>query len=340
MQGDKIQLLSSSNYVWGIILVECQFEEKQFEQHLNSELARNGRIYVPGQVLENKIAIDAAVFSKNPRFWELMRGDIQDKQKLGVFLQPELWDLIEDIWKDDLFPKFKCNLFIQHKRPEYIKSKLGKEYGYWKQPYFRYDLDYDQQKTLLLLEQKISSQGLVVYACPAFWERKDLWRFIKGKMVENTNFVKSKILGSHKRYTFIQSGKNGLAFSKPNEISSIEILEETNKLIDEAQYYEDNIKFIEILSKKIHLLIEDIDYKTRNDFYTLKEQIRFPENNLGYNIFNIQTFNMVTNTTWAIGYKIDPPEDIYDISLTNGRILGLIDSLDFENIRQPPKNVH
>ena len=46
-----------------MVIMDCQFEEKQYEQHLNNELVSRGMIYIPGQRFEHFLGIDAALFS-------------------------------------------------------------------------------------------------------------------------------------------------------------------------------------------------------------------------------------------------------------------------------------
>lgn len=166
--------------------MECEFEEKQYEQLLNIELAWRGSVYPAGQVLENIIGIDAAVFTKDPGFWRLWNlrrwwWPFGSAWKKGVALSPGHWKHAQHELDSASFPRFKCNVFIQYKRPEFITSPRGKEYGYWRQRYFRYDTRSQQQDILYELEQRISKNSLVVYACPAFFKLKELWHFDKIK---------------------------------------------------------------------------------------------------------------------------------------------------------------
>ena len=170
--------------------MRCEFEERQFEQYLNMELVGKRKIlYVPGLLFEKTLGIDAAIFSKNPKFWGLWSPywkmpPFMRWWKPGVYLDKNLWDLGEEELTNGTFPKFKFNLFIQHKRPVYIKSPLGREYRYWNLPYFRYDLTTHQQIILGKLEQNVTSNAIVVYACPAFWKFQELWKFFsKRKLI-------------------------------------------------------------------------------------------------------------------------------------------------------------
>jgi hypothetical protein len=139
--------------------MKCKFEERQYEQPLNFELAWRGKIFPAGQVLENTIGIDAALFSRDPTFWRLWNTQrwwlsFRRLWKHGVRLKSELWEDAKNKLDNVKFPKFKCNVFIQHKRPEYITSPRGREFNFWRQKYFRYDINTDQRDILSKLEQR------------------------------------------------------------------------------------------------------------------------------------------------------------------------------------------
>ena len=113
--------------------MDCEYEEKQYEQLMNYELAEKGRIYPAGQCLEKDIGIDAALFfSKNSKFWRKWNDSRSLNFRPGVNLSRKLWNIAERKLKSAAFPKFKCNLFIQYKRPESIKSPNGKQYPDWR----------------------------------------------------------------------------------------------------------------------------------------------------------------------------------------------------------------
>jgi len=297
--------------------VICEFKEKQYEQPLNNELAWKGQVYIPGQVLENDIAIDAAIFSKNPKFWNLWNNRAMMKWKSGLRLRREFWDLAEETLKSDLFPKFKFNLFIQHKRPEHVSSRRGKEYPHWKRPYLRYDINEHQQIILHKLEQKTSSHAIVVYVCPAFWKRKELWMFINGKLVENSNFVKPSKLHGHQRYTFVRGGKDGHACSEPIKVEGLDILSEISRMRERSIEFENNVQFLNRLAMDIKMTIKELDETTREGFFAIERTFEYSQHELGTSVMTILAFNLFANTTWGIGYTIKE---------VNPRIQGVIDS--------------
>jgi len=306
--------------------LQCEFEEKQYEQPLNYELASKRRIYPAGQRFENKLAIDAAIFSRNPEFWKLWKDVSGFGWRAGLKLTPDLWDNIEQVVNSDLFPKFKFNLFVQHKRPEYISSPSGAEYFFWNQPYFRYNIVDNQQKILHKLERRVSSEAIVVYACPSFWRRADLWRYMNGKLVENSNFVQPTSLQGHGRYTFLKGGNFGGAFSEPREIPSLNILADIDRVFEKDIRFESNTQFLRKLAMTVRAVIkEDSDPETREAFLSIERTIGFPEHEFGNDLVSILTFTYITVTTWAIGYEAR--EVPHDNSSINGRIKGLFDSL-------------
>jgi len=305
--------------------MKCRFEEKHYEQRLNTELAGKRPVYSPGQVEENTLAIDAAFFSKNTRFWRLWNETKGIKWKSGLQLEPELWDIVEETWDDDMFPRFKCNLFIQHKRPEYVSSGRGNEYKYWKQPYFRYYLTGHQQEILYKLEHKASANALVVYACPAFWKRRDLWRYFNGKLVDNSNFVQPHAVHGHRGYTFVRGGKKGYACSEIAEVKGIDILSEIDRMLEKPAEFKSNVKFVHALARHIGATVSELNEHARTEFLEIEEAIGGTEQPLGRSILTVFAFNLFANTTWGIGYEIrTQPTSILDSA---SRIKGFIDSL-------------
>jgi len=287
--------------------MECEFEEKQYEELLNCELAFRGRIYPAGQVLENTIGIDAAVFSKDPAFlrlwnstrWWWLFGPIW---KHGVSLSRELWDDAEKKLDSVDFPKFLCNVFIQHKRPEYIASRLGKEYSYWKKKYFRYDISVSQRDILIRLEQRISKNSIVVYACPAFSKLEELWNFNeRSTLVENSNFVEPHILLNHQRYTFVNGGKEGQAFSKPTHTEGIELLTEINRIRERGLKFKTNAEFIDALAHAIRETMETSEVRIKKTYFSIIERIGLTDHLLAKNLTEIFAFVFLTNITWTIG---------------------------------------
>ncbi len=251
---------------------------------------------------ESDIAIDAAIFSKNRKFWQLWSQVFQPRP--GVTPHPEHWGKLQHQLDNFRFPKFKCNVFLQHKRPEHISSKRGREYIHWKESYFRYDIDDKQQYILNSLEHKLGANAIVVYACPAFWQSEELFDFMLArKLVENSNFVKPSRLNNHRRYTFIESGKAGKAFSKFEGIPKTDIFNELDKLFDIRNESRSNSDFIISLSKAINRVVEEAKQDFRAIYSQAIEYLGLPQHSFGRSLIQISAFMIITNISWLIGYE-------------------------------------
>jgi hypothetical protein len=269
---------------------------------MNIEFAKKGQVYPSGQCLEYDVAIDAAVFFGDPIFWHMWRTQRKLMVKPGLYLRKEFWEAAERGLKSNMFPKFKCNLFVQYKRPEQVRSPRGAEYSFWHEPYWRYEINQHQQDILYKLERRASAYSIVTYACPCFGTYNELWRFTNGRLVENSNFVKAHELQGHQRYTFVQAGKVGYACSEPSKIERIDIMKEIRRLIDEATRFENNVQFLNGLAKDIRIVVEELGERAEG-FYTIQEDMVSPEHELGISIVTILAFNLFANTAWGIGYE-------------------------------------
>lgn len=254
--------------------------------------------------MEGKIGIDAAIFSVNRPFWLLWNRNMRSKHRLGVSLSSKLWDFVAQRIDDERFPKFKCNVFLQHKRPIFIKKSNGGQYCHWKQPYFRYTLEEHQQEILFKLEQKVFSNALVVYSCPSFWESEELWEHIaKFELVENTNFARPYDLDEHTIYTFVKGGIYGKAFSKEiADIKCVNLLREVENRGKQEPPFAKNTSFILGLSKNIQEVIEESSEAFRRGYFKIINSLVTPEQELARGITNIFVFTFMANISWNICY--------------------------------------
>ena len=117
-----------------------QFEEKQFEQPLNEELSVRRMILPVGQVREAAVGLDGRLFSRNARFWRLWSPRWWLAPILaprpGIPLDSSFWQNAAESLDNSLL-RFKFNVFVQHKRPSYIRSKRGPGYRWWKREFYR-----------------------------------------------------------------------------------------------------------------------------------------------------------------------------------------------------------
>ncbi|MHA2863611.1 hypothetical protein [Vibrio harveyi] len=283
--------------------MKSRYEEKTYESYFNNELDKKSKIYFPpGQVLEGNLGFDASSFSTSrllwhrlgyPFFWRLPFSGV-DLIDIAKFLEADLEDEIDNI------PKMKANILFQYKRPEFITSKLGKEWKHWHKPYYRYDIYQDQQMILEKIHNEFKSKVLVIYASPCSHDVNELVS-IRKKLIKNSNFAKAIDLKGHHRNTYIKSGNHSIACSEPERVNSINIVEELNHLSDEpSQEFHSNSEFILEFSKEIQNVVTEDQYIYKS-FYELNEDIKQLEQyKLLHSLLVMNNFRALTGTQWLI----------------------------------------
>jgi len=279
-----------------------EFEEKQYEELLNFELAEQRKIFPAGQVLEHTIAVDSAMYSRSPDFWGLWKQS--SRAKGGVRLTRKLWDDLKSTINSDSFPRFKCNLFIQYKRPKLISSPNGKARGYWKRPYYRYEIDPHQQGILQKLEHRTRRNAIVVYACGAFDKWKDLWHFSTSTaLVKNSNFVRPRSMKGHEKYTFVRGGRNGRGYSEPEELPLVDILKEIDTRVANNSESGSNTEFLFLLSAQIGNVAAEFPQEFAKIYAAMMRLIEFPQHELAGSISSILAFTFLTNLSWSVAFE-------------------------------------
>lgn len=281
--------------------MDCEFEEKQYEEPMNAELAGRRIYYAPGQILENVVAIDAAILTRNQYLSGLW--GTQNPWLFGTYLRPELWDSAKELLDSNVFPRLKANLFIQYKRPEYMRLSTAAQYSHWQQPYYRYDIEKEQQDILCKLEKNVASDALVLYSCASFWERSKLWEFLRHReLVKNSNFVKPSSLTSHTTYTFINNSNKGMAFSDPSTIDSVNLFDEIERIRQEPARFDSNTRFLSSLSVRINNVVAESSASFREQYYSLVRSREVQGNEFGASIIRILLFTFMANIWWGIIY--------------------------------------
>jgi len=229
----------------------AEFEEKQYEQHLNIELLQGGNlVFPPGQYLENTLGFDAALFTRNRKFWRHFLGGYPWYKRFfkgylnGLYFPKDAFDL--EMAFDNDFPKFKFNAFIQHKRPEYMVKETASEWNSWGRDYYRYKLLEHQQRTLESLESSVGNDGVVTYASPVFHTKAEFWDVHKRQsFVQSSNFCQPHKLAGHGSYTYVAAGTSGIAHSQPEETESKHLFEELQRLSQaDSQKETSNTEFV------------------------------------------------------------------------------------------------
>ncbi|MCC2617355.1 hypothetical protein LJ739_13975 [Aestuariibacter halophilus] len=300
-----------------------EFEEKQYEQHLNNELLQGSNlIFPPGQHLENVLGFDAALFTRNKNFWRHFLGSYPWYRRFfrfylnGMHFPKDAFDL-EYAFNND-FPQFKFNAFIQHKRPEKMIKNTAAEWGSWNQEYYRYRVLDHQQSTLENLEASVGNQGVVTYASPAFHTNQEFWGVHKSQsFIQNSNFCQPSKLKGHRAYTYISPGTNGIAHSKPEEVESKHLINELVRLSQsETKHNLKNSEFVLNSCKIIERALEPQE-KYRDLYNKIVGDLDFHQQKapkLLRNLYRLSAFKFVTGTSLYFGVgdksfdkKIQPP---------------------------------
>ena len=297
--------------------MKLKFEEKQYEDQMNSELTCQKNLtknrFAPGQVLEHELGIDVALFSCNRSFWKYL---YRDRDYLFYYwykywrhgMEPDDIKKLGEVFEERVkyMPDIRFNLFIQYKRPKYLKKKTAAEYWRWGRPYYRYKIEEEQQKLLENLYNKVEPYAQVIYAAPAFVTQDEFFRYQnEGRFIEKSNYCRAIDLKDHYRYTYIDGGTFGFAFSEPEEIKSLTIDEVLKSLREkEKPVKKNNLEHIYRLSSDINAVMLESDnvyskpYKMRLEFYKNKENFNLlNEYSSGVyeRILKIRTFEQITN---------------------------------------------
>lgn len=189
----------------------AEFEEKEYEGPLYHQLARSNRFWPPGQVLENYLGFDAALFVDDPFFWRLHhfrrapRGFILNSFGWPSFPRKRL--------RRSRLPRFRVNCFVQAKRPV-VGPRVPKRVSGLgsRRPFFRISIESDQQRTLEAAAVRLHGRALFTYAAPVFSRSQELFQhMLAGSMVENSTFPDvAQLAGQHAWY-YNEPGAAGVA---------------------------------------------------------------------------------------------------------------------------------
>lgn len=207
-------------------MVVAEFEEKEFEVPLDAQLSGGGPLWAPGQVLEALVGFDVAIIVEDLAFWASVCG--VNQAPAGLAISPRWWHRYRALFIGPLLrlrspPPFKLNVFLQHKRPEYLIQ--GAERSTWTSPYFRIKPVEHQQAALEACTTALGSLGLVAYASSAFHRRPDLFKHIEQRtLIANTHFARASALTGHRTYTYTSARGGGKAHSEPVDVEPLVFL--------------------------------------------------------------------------------------------------------------------
>jgi hypothetical protein len=287
-------------------MMDAEFEEKEFETLLNQQLCASGSVfYAPGQVLENIIGLDAALTCQDTQFWKLFPSPRPHtlypttSSPSGIVLSNDYWVGLDSTL--DHFPPIKFNLFVQHKRPAYLRSGSARQWKYWKRPYYRYSLVSHQQIALANLAKIAKDDALVVYSCPAFISREELWKHGFGSsLISNTNFALVEGLDDHEEYTFVSSGSSGYACSEPAEMPPFSLFQEMRARRSRGSARGTNREFLHVSAKYVLEAVVGADLT--QSFEALFRYMPRDLSPIARNVLTVHTFAAMTNSKWYLVY--------------------------------------
>lgn len=281
------------------------FEEKTYENYFNIELDRRSSIFFPlGQVQEGFLGFDSSANSRNRRLWRWLGYPFLFFPQFSGIEFREMAHMIEHNLETyiDSLPSMKANLLFQYKRPEYIKTRFGKEWKHWKAPYFRYDIYEKQQKLLTDIENRFQNRILIVYASTTARNVDELvQQKLNGSIIKSSNFTRSCDLNGHKRNTYINSGTYSIACSKPKKIENLDILLELEKLEQiETNKNISNRQFIINFRRQMSSIISENQYYGTS-FQRLKDYYNnYGNNELIFSFVVLNIFKLLTGIQWLV----------------------------------------
>ncbi|WP_280192838.1 hypothetical protein [Delftia sp. PS-11] len=235
-------------------LKKCEFEEAEYCGPLFNQLSTSSLLWEPGQVFENHIGIDYALFTTHLYLHKLhghdfpLNGVVLSQCKLEY-----IWDNCRSKKK---LPSFRLNVFIQAKRPQYGRyaPKALKLKGL-KSPYWKFEITPHQQIALEKLQERLNDRAIICYACPVFHKADILHKWtLEPRIVENSTFPDVATLKGHSAWNFSEPGAIGVANIVPTASNSPSLLERVGLLVgqgksgsggifEELQFLSDTIKF-------------------------------------------------------------------------------------------------
>lgn len=235
--------------------MKIEFKEKTFEKYFGHELASLTKItFSPDQCDEALLGFDEAFFM--PMEWFFRFGPYVRRRRRGRLtgIQIKEYNRFGERVASHM-PPFKFNLFVQFKRPDYLKTRGAGEWSEWKQEYYRYKITKHQQEALERIEAKSYGRAATIYASPAFWQDNDLWEHVEnGAVVEHSNIADVRRLRNHKHYSYAAPGYVGKGHSEVVDIESISLQQTIRDGLDGN----DTLPLNEHLQKTAFAIVEAI----------------------------------------------------------------------------------
>lgn len=297
--------------------IPSEFVEREYESLFIQELSKLGSYtWSPAQTDEFLLGFDGASWV-NPihlmKFGFPTPTPISTVRQYFPFWPLEFWHgeilsrgFLRDWQKfaDDFFPSKALNFFVQHKRPVQM-TEQGAAGDHWGRAYFSLKIDKAQQKRLELLEDYLGSSGIVTYAGAAFLSKKDLWKHQHEQtLIASSNFVSSKKLAGHSRYTYVEAGHTGFANEEPTIIDDEPILQRISSAYEASEGGFSNQ--VKRAGKIVYEIMSEEDPNRTGLYFSLEGQILdktdydFADGDFFVSLLRVALFNTVNSTSWAI----------------------------------------
>ncbi|WP_137110183.1 hypothetical protein [Rhodobacter sp. SY28-1] len=201
--------------------MDIEFKEKTFEKSFGHELARlTNATFSPDQCDESWLGFDEAFFLPMEWFFRFGPYVRRHRQRRLTGVEIDEFNMTGKTIASHL-PDFKLNLFVQFKRPTFLRSRGAKEWSDWNQSYYRYQTMPHQQEALERIDAQSFGRAATIYASPAFWQASDLWSYVRGStVVDHSNIASVGKLKGHGHYSYIEAGCFGKGHSETVDIES------------------------------------------------------------------------------------------------------------------------
>lgn len=285
--------------------MDAEFEEKEYEFPLNSQLLRgNYNLWSPGLVFEGNFGIDAALEVHRQDFWDMVGYPFPlDGVFLNHFDFGYVWRRMNS---QRPLTTFKLNLFLQTKRPEVLKNRPSalKTLGL-NSPYWRFEIKDHQQKLLSNLKLKLNRRAFVAYGCAVFDKYSELFNHTQNRtLVENSTFVKVEKMDNHHSWIYDSPGSSGIAMSEPESILERPLFEEIETFASDFNVQNDNPSGnLSLLSNAINEICQElqVDNVVAREIYRryIYSSNRIKSRELRQFV-NVANFSLLVNTQWLV----------------------------------------
>lgn len=218
-----------------MVLKPAEFEEAEYRGPLFHQLQSSNLLWEPGQVFEQHIGIDRAVWTMHA-YLHRLHG--YSAPLTGIAMSRFDWSYI---WaarrRRKKLPSFHLNVFIQAKRPSYGRyaPQALRAHGL-KSPYWRFEVTPHQQVALERLADKLHDRAIVCYASPAFHKESILHKWtVEPRMVENSTFPDVRRLRGHAAWNYSEPGANGVANADPEPSGDDSVLGRVAQMVEREQ---------------------------------------------------------------------------------------------------------